>query len=76
MGLPKYKLLEKHYGGKWTYRGFAGWTSDDGRFVCPTSNGMDEWDNPISGPYRYYLYGHKICEEVKWWKLMEDNIDG
>lgn len=67
--LSKCELLHRYYGGNWEYKGFAGWVSDDGRFVRAVSNGVDEFDNPIGGPYLYHMYGHGKSELVDWHKI-------
>ena len=70
MRTSKKVLLERFYGGKWEYKGFFGWVSDDGRYVCPVSNGVDECDNPLPGPYRWHIFG-KNCpiRLVDWYRL-------
>jgi hypothetical protein len=67
--ISKRRILELVFGGHWTYRGFLGWVSDDGRFVTYISNGVDEYDNPIPGPFRCCLYGHGETRWINWNKL-------
>lgn len=54
--LPRYKQLEKLFGGKWTYnRSGHLWESDDGRMVWGTSSCGCDYD--CGSSLQYYCYG-------------------
>jgi hypothetical protein len=54
--MTKVKILAKHFGGNWTYRGMSCWECVDGRIVQGCSRGVDQFDNPLPGGPVWYLY--------------------
>ena len=60
--MTKTKMLEKKYGGKWTYGGaFSSfWSCDDGSIVRKCAPPVDEFDNPLGNGNYYYYAPNKV----------------